>query len=252
MAAPIIATAPLALWDRVGRHVPHRRRLVGSGDRLATNGEPIDVLTFPLDAVCVSARHNAYDPYPLVSGMTGSEGVLGWSQFLGNAIWRSDVCVVVGGDVIEVAADALIDAADADQQLRDLILRYVHNYTMQQAQNTIANLGHSLERRLARWLTMIHDRVAGDQMRLTHDMLAMVLNVRRASVTDSLHILEGERLVRCTRGLVTVRDRPGLQAAAGYSYGYAESAYNAAIGPFGKASGGEQPEREPAGNSAER
>ena len=94
---------------------------------------------------------------------------------------------------------------------------------------------------------MFHDRSAGDELRLTHDMLAMLLNVRRASVTDALHILEGERLVRCTRGRVLVRDRIGLQVRAGYSYGYAEADYNRAIGPFGKASAGKLPQDKPAG-----
>lgn len=235
------------LWSLLGAAVPHRPRMISAGDRLAIKSAPIDCFLFPIGSVFVLARSDANDPQPLVSGMVGMEGMTGWSRFLGNAVWQHAVIAVVGGDAIEVRADDLLAAADADPDLRAIVLRYIHNYTLQQTQNTIANLGHSLERRLARWLTMVHDRSHGNDMRLTHETLAMILNVRRASITDALHILEGERLVRCTRGLVTVRDRAGLQAAAGYSYGYAEGDYNAAIGPFGKALAVQQPEHDPAG-----
>lgn len=236
MSSIAIPALPLSLWGRTGAHLPHLVRTMASGDRLARAGDVMERVVFPLDAVVVQARHAPHDPMPLVSGMVGAEGFAGWAALLGAAQWPHDVFAVIPGQVAEVAADDLLAAVDKDGELRTLLLRYVHNFTMQLTQNTIANLGHSVERRLARWLTMFHDRVAGDELRLTHETLAMLLNVRRASVTDSLHILEGEHLVRCTRGKVTVRDRPGLQARAGHSYGYAEGDYNAAIGPFGKAS----------------
>lgn len=226
----------MGLWGRLGAHLPHVTRNMASGDRLALAGGLIDHVAFPATAVLVQARHGPHDTMPLVSAMVGGEGLAGWPALLGAAQWPHEVFAVIAGEVVVVAADDLIAATETDADLRTLLLRYLHNFTMQLTQNTIANLGHSVERRLARWLTMFHDRVAGDELRLTHEMLAMLLNVRRASVTDSLHILEGEHLVRCTRGRVIVRDRAGLQARAGYSYGYAEDDYNAAIGPFGKAS----------------
>lgn len=210
--------------------------MMASGDRLARAGDGIDHVAFPVNAVLVQARNAAHDPMPLVSGMVGGEGFAGWAAVLGAPQWPHEVFAVIAGEVVIVTTDDLLAAVETDPELRTLLLRYLHNFTMQLTQNTIANLGHSIERRLARWLTMFHDRVGGDELRLTHEMLAMLLNVRRASVTDTLHVLEGERLVRCTRGKVTVRDREGLQERAGYSYGFAETDYNAAIGPFGKAS----------------
>ena len=65
-------------------------------------------------------------------------------------------------------------------------------------------------------------------------MLADALKVRRASVTDCLHVLEGERIVRCTRGETIVRDRAALEELAGDAYGAAERTYATLIGPFGK------------------
>lgn len=236
MSEAAIPTSSASLWSRTGAALRHHIREVASGERLATAGDGITCVAFPLTAVLVQARHADHDPMPLVSGMVGCEGMAGWSALLGGSQWKHEVFSVIAGQVAIVTVDDLNDGMDDDPDLRALLLRYVHNFMMQLTQNTIANLGHSVERRLARWLTMFHDRTEGDELRLTHETLAMLLNVRRASVTDSLHILEGERLVRCTRGRILVRDRAALQARAGYSYGYAESDYNDAIGPFGKAS----------------
>lgn len=237
----------MSLWERVCEGLPHRSRMVAAGDRIARTGDAIDTVIFPTGAIFVLARQNAYEAQPLASGVVGTEGMLGWSRLLGDPEWQHDALAIVGGDVVEVRADILAEAADLQSPLRATILRYVHNYTLQLTQNTIANLGHSLERRLARWLVMVHDRSTTDELRLTHDTLAMLLNVRRASVTDALHLLEGERVLRCTRGLVTVRDRAALQAAAGYSYGYAENDYQAAIGPFGRASAQQDAQEQPTG-----
>jgi hypothetical protein len=102
------------------------------------------------------------------------------------------------------------------------------------AQMITSHLQHALDRRLARFLLMRHDRISGDNLSLYHDDVAASLHVRRASVTDQLHILEGERLLRCRRGSVTIRDRQALENYAGDAYGQAEARYRAMIGPFGK------------------
>jgi len=79
---------------------------------------------------------------------------------------------------------------------------------------------------------MAHDRVEGDEIEVTHREIAVMLAVRRTSVTDALHILEGEGLIRCRRGRVLIRDRSGLRRRAGNSYGLAEAEYSRLIAPF--------------------
>jgi DNA-binding transcriptional regulator YhcF (GntR family) len=79
---------------------------------------------------------------------------------------------------------------------------------------------------------MAHDRIEEDEINVTHDEIAVMLAVRRASVTDALHILEGEGLIRSHRGRVLVRDRNGLLRHAGETYGYFEREYSSMIAPF--------------------
>ena len=76
----------------------------------------------------------------------------------------------------------------------------------------------NFKQRLCAWLLMLHDRVDSDFLQLTHGSLAVQLGVRRASVTDALHILEGEACLRCSRGLISLMDRARLRRNAGRSY----------------------------------
>lgn len=81
-----------------------------------------------------------------------------------------------------------------------------------------ANARGRLAERLARWLVMAHDRIEGDVLHLTHEMVAAMLGVRRVGVTNALHVLEGGGLIRADRGRVRIRDRYGLMAAANGFY----------------------------------
>ena len=102
----------------------------------------------------------------------------------------------------------------------------------QTAFTTLANVTHPVEVRLARWLLMCDDRSDGDEVRLTHEYMAVMLAVRRPSVTIALHILEGNGFIKARRGMITVRDRPGLVEFSDGSYGRPEAEYTRLIGPF--------------------
>jgi CRP-like cAMP-binding protein len=95
----------------------------------------------------------------------------------------------------------LKDTIDERPSLHRLLLRYAQALNVQTSVTAFANANHTLEMRLARWLLMCHDRLDGDDIEITHEFMAMMLGVRRAGVTTSLHILEGNRLIRSTRGL---------------------------------------------------
>lgn len=216
--------------------VPTGRVRHSADTRIARAGDPLITVYFPVDAIVLMARQTPRDPVPLTVGLIGCEGLVGWPALLAIDHWTHDAVVIGGGELLSVPVAALTAAGVAQPDLHRLLLRVAHNHTLQLAQSVVANLGHSVERRLARWLTMLDDRSVGEGLNVTHDQLAQLLNVRRATVTDVLHILEGEQLIRNTRGRLQVRDRAGLEARAGQSYGLSENDYNAAVGPFGKRS----------------
>lgn len=193
----------------------------------------------PLDAIVLIVRQTQFDPVPLTVALIGREGMVGCPALLDMPAWTHDAIVLTGGEAIALPVSALRDCSAAHDALRRLLLRVVHNNALQLAQNVVANLGHSAERRVARWLAMLDDRTQGELLTVTHEQLAQLLNVRRATVTDLLHVLEGELLIRNTRGRIEVRDRAGLRARAEQSYGLSEDDYRQLIAGFASA------EREP-------
>jgi CRP-like cAMP-binding protein len=99
---------------------------------------------------------------------------------------------------------------------------------IQIAATALADGRYTVDQRLARWLLMSQDRL-GDDTTLTHEFLALMLGVRRPSVTDALHVLEGKRLIHASRGLITIRDRNKLLEMAGGAYGVPETDYRRLI-----------------------
>jgi CRP-like cAMP-binding protein len=142
------------------------------------------------------------------------------------------VFMQVEGASYRIAAADLQAAIDASPSLRKSLLRYVQAFATQVTYTALSNALHSVEERLARWLLMSHDRQDSDEIPLTHDFLALMLAVRRPSVTIALHSLEGLGLIKATRGLVVIRKRLELEQFAGDAYGTPEAEYGRLIGPL--------------------
>jgi CRP-like cAMP-binding protein len=167
--------------------------------------------------------------------LIGNEGLVGWPALVGCK--RSSHRAIVrgpDGTVFKIRTDVLMRIASEIPTLASVLNRFVTVVSMQMAETIGAYALHRVDMRLARWLLLRHDRLAGDEIAVNHDEIATNLGTRRASITDCLHIIEGEGLVRCRRGRIVVRDRARLEALATGCYGTAESCYREIIGNFGK------------------
>lgn len=149
-------------------------------------------------------------------GREGAAGVGGSEAGEGGARWR--LVARQWGVAHVVAPERLPAAAAAAPALLDAVQDASAELLAQMAATAHANARGRVVERLARWLLMAHDRVDGDALHVTHDVVAAMLGVRRVGVTNALHLLEGERLVRARRGRVRVLDRAGLVAAANGLY----------------------------------
>ncbi len=108
--------------------------------------------------------------------------------------------------------------------------RYALTFLTQTTQTALAN-GHArIDQRLARWLLMAMDRLGTAELPLTHELMALMLGVRRPGVTDALHRLEGDGLIRARRGVVTIRNRDALEQKSAGCYGAAEAEYRRLMG----------------------
>lgn len=209
---------------------PYLRRVpLDLNATLGVMGEPVTRLCFP-EAGVIAFIDVLAGGKRLAVALTGREGLVGWPLLLGNDRWPHDAIVrAEEGSALTIAATDLIRVTDSNARIRTLLLRYASSLTAQMARTIVSNLIHPVERRTARWLLLYHDRVSGDEIVITHEELGLMLGVRRSSITDALHLLEGEGALRGHRGRVIVRDRGILETLAGETYGFAEAEYRRLI-----------------------
>lgn len=129
-----------------------------------------------------------------------------------------DVMMQIGGHGRRVEAGAMTSFLAARPAVRRLLSRFLHIFFVQVANTALSNAVHKIDVRLAKWILMCHDRLEGEEIEITHEYMATMLGVRRSSVTDALHVLEGEHLIYSSRGLIVVRNRPSLEAFAADAY----------------------------------
>ncbi|MGR3464010.1 Crp/Fnr family transcriptional regulator [Limimaricola sp.] len=165
------------------------------------------------------------------AALVGYEGMVGLSQVFGTEISLSDTVMQSSGTGWRIGARDFRKAMDSPG-FRSRMLIFADTVMSQSFATSLAASRGKLMTRLARWLLLFHDRVQGDELELTHDTMAVLLGVRRAGVTMTIHELEGRGLIRAHRGRVTIRDREGLAALAGAFYGQAEDRYERLLGPF--------------------
>ncbi len=201
-----------------------------AGRVLAQVGDRIEFVCFPEDGVTSIA--DVYSNGDRVEiGIVGREGLTNASILLGCDIAAHDAIVQIsGGTAFCLPADRLMDLCMRSPDAQAVLLRFVQSFAIQTARTLASNLRDPATGRLARWLLMCHDRIEGDEIRLIHETIGRLLGVRRATVTDGLHILESERAIIARRGSILIRDRACLEALAGESYGYAEAHYRRLIG----------------------
>lgn len=186
--------------------------------------KPIEHLYFPEHGIASVVTAN--DPNAQIEiGLIGREGVTGLAVIMGSASTPHSTFVQAPGDALRIAVKQFLGACEQSETLRTPLLRYAHVFMVQTANTAAANAKGTIEARLARWLLMAQDRMDDDNLPLTHEFLAVMLGARRPGVTDALHELAKNDLIRKDRGIIVVVDRGGLIKRAGKLYGEPEAEY---------------------------
>ena len=106
-----------------------------------------------------------------------------------------------------------------------MLLRYEYAFHAQVAQTAACNGRHRLEQRLARWLLMAQDRADGDDLPLSQELLATMLGVRRAGVTEAVGALQRIGAIGLSKGGIVVLDRQALARASCECYAAVRQEY---------------------------
>jgi CRP-like cAMP-binding protein len=173
-------------------------------------GQPMTIAYFPTRGA-VSAISIMEDGDAIEVATIGNEGVVGHNVLLGDGTAPTDMIVQVAGEALQINVDTLKHETEKDGSLRGLLQRYTLAFMTQVSQSVACNGLHPIQQRCCRWLLITLDRMESNVVPLTHEFLAIMLGVRRASVTEVLGPLQEKGLVSSKRGMITILDRAGLE-----------------------------------------
>jgi CRP-like cAMP-binding protein len=155
--------------------------------------------------------------YVLENGATaeiavaGNDGLVGIALFMGGESTPSRAVVQSAGHGFRLRAALLKKEFERGGALQHLLLRYTQALITQMTQTAVCNRHHTVDQQLCRWLLLSLDRLPGNKLVMTQELIANMLGVRREGVTEAAGKLQADGLIEYGRGKITVLDRPGLE-----------------------------------------
>jgi len=181
--------------------------------------EQLSMLWFPEDGA-VSRLIQLLTGETVEAGIVGNEGVVGLPPVLGSTNSVGACTVQIDGSALTLnVSDFQEQVRDAGSPLLDALLIYTNLHIAILGQLTACHCLHRIEQRLSRCVLQLHDRLGGDRVRTTHDVLSEFLGVHRPSVTYALQALAATGTIALERRSIIIRDRDGLAEHACECYG---------------------------------
>ena len=174
-------------------------------------GGKLGYVYFPTTSI-VSLLYVMEDGASAEIAVTGSDGLVGIALFMGGESTSSRAIVQSAGHGYRLRAAVLKKEFKRGGQLQYLTLRYTQALITQMAQTAVCNRHHAVEQQLCRWLLLSLDRLSSNELIMTQELIANMLGVRREGVTEAAGNLQKAGLIQYSRGRITVRDRPKLEA----------------------------------------
>jgi CRP-like cAMP-binding protein len=130
------------------------------------------------------------------------------------------------GQGFRLRASTLKEEFGNSSPVLHLLLRYTQALITQMAQTAVCNRHHTLDQQLCRWLLLSLDRLSGNELVMTQELIANMLGVRREGVTEAALKLQKAGLISYARGRITALDRPGLEARSCECYAVVKKEYD--------------------------
>src|SRR6202162_1964411 len=143
--------------------------------------------------------------------VVGNEGIVGVSLFMGGGSTPSRAVVQSAGQGLRLKATVMMQEFNRAGPMLHLLLRYTQALITQMAQTAVCNRHHAVDQQLCRWLLLSLDRLPGNELMMTQELIANMLGVRREGVTEAAGKLQAAGLIHYNRGRITVLDRARLE-----------------------------------------
>jgi len=202
--------AALAAEER-DRIFPHLQLVeLPLGKVLYESGDTLRHVYFPTDCI-VTLLYVLLDGSSAELAVVGNDGLIGIALFMGGETTPNRAIVQCKGHAFRLAGQRLKDEFHRSGPLQDLLLRYTQALITQMAQTAVCNRHHSVEQQLCRWLLLALDRSPSSDLTMTQELIAGMLGVRREGITEAAGKLQRLKIIRYSRGHITVLDRPRLE-----------------------------------------
>jgi CRP-like cAMP-binding protein len=229
----LLACLPDAEWQRWQPNLEPVEFALGQVVR--ESGGTVSHVYFPTNAI-LSKLYVMEDGASAEIAMVGNEGVVGISLFMSGGSTTSRAVVRSAGQGFRLRADLMQDEFSHSGPVKQLLLRYTQALMTQMSQTAVCNRHHSLDRQLCRWLLLSMDRLNGNKLVMTQELIANMLGVRRGSVTESALNLQSAGLIRYAHGRINIRDRKGLEKRACECYAVVKKEYDRLLPTSGRVS----------------
>jgi CRP-like cAMP-binding protein len=219
----LLASLPPTEWERW--YASLEAVEMPLGEVLYEPGVALTYVYFPITSI-VSLLYVMENGASAEIAVVGKEGIVGVSLFMGGESTPSRAVVQSAGSGCRLKAQIMKDEFNKAGPVLHLLLRYTQALITQMSQTAVCNRHHSLDQQLCRWLLLSLDRLNGDELVMTQELIANMLGVRREGVTEGALGLQKSGLIKYARGHITVLDRPGLEKRTCECYAVVKREYD--------------------------
>ena len=195
------------------------------GHVLYESGKTLHHVYFPTTAI-ISMLYVLESGASAEIAVVGFEGLVGVSLFMGGGSTPSRAVVQSAGYGYRLKAKDMKDEFSRGGPVMHLVLRYTQALITQMSQTAVCNRHHTLDQQLCRWLLLSLDRLEGNELVMTQELIANMLGVRREGVTEEATKLQNAGLIKYSRGHITVLNKPGLEHRSCECYAVVKKEYD--------------------------
>lgn len=207
----LLSALPEAEWLRLE---PYLERVnLSLHQSLYEPGQVLNHAYFPTTSI-VSRMYVTEAGASAESATVGNDGMVGVCLIMGGGSTSSRAVVHTAGEAYRVPARVIKEEFARGGATMQLLLRYTQALLTQTAQRAVCTRHHTIAQQVAFSLLLNLDRLAGDELVMTQELIAQRLGVRREGVTEGAYMLQKMGLIQYSRGRIRVLNRPGLERRA--------------------------------------